>query len=47
MFVAKEYGEDKILKMMENIWRFSKFEDVIEYTLGETIDEIDESGLTR
>ena len=42
MFVADEYGEDKILKMMENIWRFSKFEDVIEYTLGETIEEIDE-----
>ncbi len=42
MFVAKEYGEEKILQMMENIWRFSKFSDVIEYTLGDTIEEIDE-----
>lgn len=42
MFIAEEYGEDKILLMLENIWRFSNFEDVIEYTLGETIEEIDE-----
>jgi len=42
MFISEEYGEDKILLMMENIWRFSKFEDVIEYTLGETVEEIDE-----
>lgn len=42
MFVAEEYGEEKILKFMENIWRFSKFEDVIEYTLEESIEEIDE-----
>lgn len=41
-FVAENYGEEKILLMMENMWRFESFYDVIEYTLGEKIDEIDE-----
>lgn len=40
-FISKNYGEDKILAMMENIWRFKKFSDVIEFTLGEKISEID------
>jgi Tol biopolymer transport system component len=42
MFVGEEYGEEKVLLMLENIWRFSSFEKVIEYTLEESIDEIDE-----
>lgn len=40
-FISKNYGEDKILSMMENIWRFNKFSDVIEFSLGEKISEID------
>jgi hypothetical protein len=40
-FVAEEYGEEKILLLMENSWRFGKFEEVLEYTLGETFEEID------
>lgn len=41
-FVSDNYGEDKILKLLENVWRFSKFEEVIEFTLGERFKKIDE-----
>ncbi|MBI9071002.1 MAG: PD40 domain-containing protein [Melioribacteraceae bacterium] len=41
-FVKEEYGEEKILLMMENFWRFHKFSEVIEFTLGESITKIDE-----
>ncbi len=41
-FVSETYGEDKILLMMENFWKFTKFSDVIEFTLGESIERIDE-----
>ncbi len=41
-FVSETYGEDKILLLMENFWRFTKFTDVIEFTLGEPIERIDE-----
>lgn len=40
-YVSEKYGEDKILQFLENIWRFSKFEDVIEFTLGEKFEKID------
>lgn len=40
-FVKSEYGEDKVLMLLDNIWRFSNFYDVIEYTLGEQIEQID------
>lgn len=40
-FISRNYGEDKILSLIENIWRFNKFSDVIEFTLGEKITEID------
>lgn len=40
-FVADEYGEEKILLLMENLWRFGKFSKVMEFTLGETFEEID------
>lgn len=41
-FVSKTYGEDKILQFMENIWRFNKFNEVIEFTLGEKFEKVDE-----
>ncbi len=41
-FVANKYGEDKILLLIENFWRFKKFDDVIEFTLGERVEKIDE-----
>jgi hypothetical protein len=42
MFVSNYYGEDKVLSIMENFWRFKKFDEVIEFTLNEKIDVIDE-----
>jgi len=41
-FVKKEYGEENVLLFIENFWRFSKFTEVIEFTLGEPIDLVDE-----
>ncbi|MCX7876256.1 MAG: hypothetical protein N2321_08840 [Melioribacteraceae bacterium] len=41
-FVAKNYSENKILELLENFWRFKKFEDVIEFTLNEKFETIDE-----
>lgn len=40
-FVSLEYGEDKILALLDNFWRFRKFTEVIEFVFGETIDVID------
>jgi hypothetical protein len=40
-YVSEIYGDDKILQIMENFWRFPKFTDNLEYTLGERIEEID------
>ena len=42
MFVSETYGKEKILELMENIWRFPKFVDNLEYTLGESLEKIDE-----
>lgn len=42
-FISNEYGKDKILLLIENFWRFKKFEDVMEFTLSERIDKIDEN----
>lgn len=41
-FVSEKYGEEKILLLIENFWRFKNFEDVIEFTLGEKFEKIDE-----
>lgn len=40
-FVSEKYGAEKVLMIMENFWRFQKFNDVIEFTLGQKIEEID------
>lgn len=40
-FVSKTYGKDKILLLMENFWRFTKFKDIMEYTLNEPLEKID------
>lgn len=39
-FIAEKYGADKILLLMENIWKFSRFDQVIEFTIGKKIDDI-------
>ncbi len=40
-FVEEKYGKEKILLMMDNIWMYSNFTQVIEYTLQKPIEEID------
>ena len=40
-FVAKEYGKEKVLQILKNIWMYSSFNKVIAYTLGQSIEEID------
>jgi len=39
-FVSQKYGEDKILKLLENFWRFSSFQENLEFTLGEKFEEL-------
>ncbi len=41
-FISDNYGEDKILLLIENFWRFNKFKDILEYTLGEKFETIDD-----
>lgn len=40
-FISKNYGEDKILKIIENFWRFVTFKELLEFTLGDKFNEID------
>lgn len=39
-FVSNNYGENKILELMENFWRFNTFRENLEFTLGENIADI-------
>ncbi len=39
-FIANEYGEEKILLLIEKFWRFRSFEKDIEFTLGDKIENI-------
>ena len=41
-FISEEYGEDAILRMMENIWRDDDFNKVMEFALGESVRHISE-----
>lgn len=40
-FVAAKYGEEKILLLLENFWRFNSFRENLEFTLGDKFEEID------
>lgn len=44
-YVAEKYGRYKVLKLIDNFWMFENFEKVIEYTLDNTIEEIDNDWL--
>lgn len=44
-FVGKKYGEEKVFQLLDNLWRFGSFEEVLEFTLGEKIARIDEMWL--
>lgn len=39
-FVTHEYGEERILMLIDNVWRFEKFEEVMEFVLDDDEDEI-------
>jgi len=39
-FIAEEYGEEKILEVIENFWKHNKFEVVFEVTLQEPFEDI-------
>jgi hypothetical protein len=41
LFVGEEYGAHKIQALVENLWMSDRFEEVLERTLGEPIEEID------
>ena len=39
-FISERYGEEKILLIMENYWLYSKFSEVVKYTLGVDYKEL-------
>ena len=41
-YIAETYGEDKILRLMDNIWKVSTFSDVLKITLGVDAEELNE-----
>jgi len=44
-FIAETYGEEKILQLMENIWKADNFSEVMEITLGVNYKKFDEQWL--
>lgn len=44
-FIKDRFGEEKIIQFVENFWMYSDFEDVISYTIGKPIEEIDRDWL--
>ncbi len=44
-YIAKNYGEEKILLLMENFWKESNFSNVLRVTIGKTYSEFDEEWL--
>ena len=40
-FIDKKYGPEKIPMILENFWMFKKFDDVLAYTIGKPIQQID------
>ena len=41
MYISEKYGEDKILKLIDNIWMTENFSDVMKYTIGKDYEEFD------
>ena len=44
-YLARTYGEEKILLLMENFWKESSFSDIFKITLGKNYKEFDEEWL--
>ncbi len=40
-YIAEVYGEDKILKLMEDIWKYGRFAEVFEDVIGKSYEEFD------
>lgn len=40
-YIAKVYGEEKIILLLENFWKAEKFEDVMKITIGKSYKELD------
>ena len=40
-YIAEVYGEDKILKLMEEIWKYGRFAEVFEDVIGKSYEEFD------
>jgi len=40
-FVSERYGAEKVNLLLENVWIYTSFDKVIEFTLGKPINEID------
>lgn len=40
-FVEEKYGAEKIPLMLENFWLYKNFNDILEHTLGKSIEQID------
>ena len=38
-YVSKFYGEEKVLLMMENIWKYKNFQQVFQETVGKNYKE--------
>jgi hypothetical protein len=44
-YIKDVYGEEKVIQFIDNFWMYSDFEDVIAYTIGKPIEEIDKGWL--
>lgn len=44
-FVEKKYGFEKIILLIENFWMYQDFDDIMEYTIGKKIDDINREWL--
>ena len=44
-FLSRNYGEEKVLLLMENFWKATSFEEVFRQTIGKSYKEFDEDWL--
>jgi len=44
-YIARAYGEEKILLLIENFWRTASFSDLLKLTIGKSYEEFDEEWL--
>jgi hypothetical protein len=44
-YIARKYGEEKVLLLMENFWKEATFNDCLRITIGKTFKEFDEEWL--